>query len=171
MRSVSYIRRHRADLLRRMGRPVEARRDLDMAIYAADAGGYADFRHFAEVSEVRLWLAQNENVGVGLERLDVAEIYADRMDMPRLKVEILRTRAAVLLRQGESRIASDIAVEAIRIANLNDLVLRRINCTDLLSRIYLRQGDEAGATHLRNIALRAARVCRYVIIATPVGDG
>jgi tetratricopeptide (TPR) repeat protein/predicted protein tyrosine phosphatase len=167
MRSASFIRRHRADLLRRMGRPEEAARDLERALHAADVGGYDDFRHFAELSEVRLWFTLRERIPQALERLDQAEIYADRMDMPRLKVEILRTRAEILLQQGESRIAGDIAIEAIRIANLNHLVLRRITCTQLLSRIYRRQGDERSANHLKAVAQRAARTVGYLLVPHP----
>ncbi len=155
-RSVSYFRRCRADLLRRMGRQNDFHYELDMVIQAAEAGGYIDFVHFAHVSEARLQLASDGNVRDLLPQLEHAEKYADMMDMTRLKGEVLRTRADILLKQDETTLAADLVSEALRIANLNGLVWRRIAYTELLSKITRQQGNTAAADRLLQWTSRSA---------------
>jgi len=160
-RSVSYFRRSFADLLRKLNRIPEAKKQLELAILAAESGGYMDFVHFAHLSDARLHLAEDEDAQELIPQLARAEAYAELMDMPRLRGDVLRTRAEILLRQNETDLAADLAAKALRIANLSGLVLRRINYMELLSRIYRRQGDIAAADKLSDWAARSARYIGY----------
>ncbi|CBS89308.1 protein of unknown function (plasmid) [Azospirillum lipoferum 4B] len=171
LRPTSQLRRYRAHMLCKMGRTDDARRELDAAVQAAEAGGFSDFIHLAQVSEARLGLARGAGLAELLPGLDSAEAYADRMDMPRLKVDLLRIRAEIFLSQGETRLPADLVTEALRVANLNDLVPRRIAGTELLSRIYRAQGNLEGAARLLASARRTARSCGYFLAADTKGSG
>lgn len=161
LRAISQLRRQRADMLRKTGRIAAARRELESAVQAAEAGGFSDFLHYARVSKARIDFADGAGLSELLPPLDKAEAYAARMDSPRLKVDVLRMRAEIFLAQGETRLPADLTREALRLSNLNDLVLRRIANTELLSRIYRQQGNSEGAERLQASAWRAARACGY----------
>ena len=162
LRSVSYFRKQRSDLLRRLGQRDQAREQLDLSIQAAEAGGYIDFVHFAHVSDARLHLADGDARSL-LPQLERADAYADMMDMPRLKGEVLRTRAEILLLQNETTLAADLVSWALRIANLNGLVLRRIAYSELLSKIYRKQGNVIAADRLLQWTSRSARDIGYAL--------
>lgn len=160
-RPVSYLRRAEADLFRRVGRNDDAKQALEESLRIAEAGGFNDYYHFSQLSEVRLNLATSAQLVDLLPTVDQAERYADRMDMPRLKIEALRTRAEVFLSQGETRLAGEMAAGAMRLAKLNDLVLRRISLTELLSRIFRRRGNLLAADRMQALAERSARRVGY----------
>jgi hypothetical protein len=63
--------------------------------------------------------------------------------------------------QGETTLAGQLVTRAIRIANLNGLVLRRISGLELLSRVYLARGNRNGAERLRTRTIQAARDTGY----------
>lgn len=160
-RPISYLRRAEADLFRRVGRIEEAKQALEDSLRIAEAGGFNDYYHFSQLSEVRLNLTTSAQLVDLLPTVDQAERYADRMDLPRLKIEALRTRAEVFLSQGETRLAGDLAASAMRLAKLNDLVLRRISLTELMSRIFRRRGNLLAADRMQSLAERSARRVGY----------
>jgi hypothetical protein len=79
----------------------------------------------------------------------------------RLKCEVLLLRGEIQVAQGELVLAAQIVTRAIRIANLNGLVLRRIGGLHLLAEIHRLRGDRDGATRIAARAERASRDTGY----------
>ena len=157
------------DLHRHIGKAELAIADYKRAHDYAEAAGYADFVHYARIgiARTRLWRTRSSTeIEESMRILEAAEEYADRMDIPRLKCEVMVIRGEIQIGQGEMVLASQLVTRAIRIANLNGLVLRKISALQLLSEIHRARGDMAGADRLYNQTLQAAREIGYHLTVT-----
>ncbi len=151
LRALSIFYRHRADLHRHLLDFDTALLDISKSLHHAEAGAHIDLIHYTRIAESRILLRRSGSAAslkdkIGL--LQAAEDYADRMDIARIKCEALLMRGELQLVQGELLLASQFVTRAIRIANLNGLILRRIGGLHSLAEIYRRRGDTAGADRI-----------------------
>ncbi len=164
LRPLSMFYRHRADLHRHVHDFDSAATDINRSLHHAEAGGHVDMMHYTRVAEVRILFRGSGSLASIKDRLDylqMAEDYADRMDISRLKCEVLLLRAEIQVAQGEFLLAAQIVTRAIRIANLNGLVLRRIGGLHLLAEIHRLRGDRDGAARIAARAESASRDTGY----------
>jgi len=162
LKPLSLFQKCLGELKRHMGMYEAAETDLVKAVQIAEAGGYIEFVHEAQVSRVRNAINLRGSEPARLtEILDAAQNYAERMDLGRLLCEVLRARAELLIAQGQSAVAAQFATRAIRIATLNGLTLRKIAHLELLARIEQYRGNYVGAARLDARIVRAARHVGY----------
>jgi tetratricopeptide (TPR) repeat protein len=164
LRPLGILKQHLGDLHRHLEQFDKARACYLEAIQVAEAGGYTDQVHYARISEITADVREGRYSRVletAAPYLQEAEEYADRMDIPRLKVDVLLIRGEIQIRQGETSLASQLITRGLRIANLHGLILRRIYALRLLSHVYRARGNTIVAERLRFYALRAARDTGY----------
>lgn len=170
IRPLAMLLDHRADLHRRTGDLEAAGRDYRTALEHAEAGGYADLVHYVRIGQARARLRERwtaASVQEAMKHLKEAEDYADRMDIPRLKCEALLRRCEVQVDQGDTTLAGQLVTQAIRVANLNGLALRKISGLLLLSKVLETRGNSDVASRVRNRAIVSARDIGYHSIITP----
>jgi tetratricopeptide (TPR) repeat protein len=141
-----------------------ARNEFRDVIQLAEAGGYADLGHYARLNEAKAYVRDPEGtdrIDSALRRLHAAQDYADRMDIPRLSVDVLLFRGEILLKQGERTRAGQLMARGLQIANLNGMMFRRIFAMEWLSAVYEARDNGDAAARLRAYTLRAARACGY----------
>ena len=163
-RPVSMFLRNRGELHRHNGNYEDAKKDLSAAIDHARLSGSEDMAWFAIVAKVRLETVQRSEFGQAVRILETAENYADAMDIPFLKSEISFVHAQILLRQGETALASEKATQALRIATLNGLTLRSIAYRSLLADIHTERGWAEPAKRIKAHALQAAGNAGYRLL-------
>ncbi|NJO32295.1 MAG: hypothetical protein HC869_03370 [Rhodospirillales bacterium] len=69
--------------------------------------------------------------------MESATRYADYMDMPKLKVELLFNRGQVALERGDTKAAGKCATKALAAASYHGMKLRKISAVELLGEIIL----------------------------------
>jgi hypothetical protein len=154
-RAASIFYRHLADLRRARGDEPGARDHIGMAVNLAARGGHEDIRHMARLAQARIDVAfARPERGTALQReLDSIQHYAKLMGMQRLMCDVSLMRAEILLRQGESRLSSDLALAALSIATTNGLNLKKVDAMLALAKCYLDRGRlNAGRILLRQAA-------------------
>lgn len=171
-RPVSVFRRHRGELHRHRRDFEAAEKDFVAAIDRARQAGYEDMATFAVVARARMHIARSNAADFKevARTLDAAERYADAMDLPSLKCEISFVHAKLLLKQGETAIAGEKAIRALRIATLNGLVLRSVAYRELLADIYLERGWLEQAKRMRLQVVQAAKNTGYQLITQGAFD-
>lgn len=169
-RPVSILKRHYGDMLRLVGRFEDAEREYRAAERGATAGGNMDLVHMAQVTMARLRFAQGIVDDTARRLLDEATAYADTMELPRLKAESLFARGEALLHSGETTLAGDFAVRALRIATLNGLALRKAAYAELMVRIYRARGDDHAADVLLAKTIKAARGQGYNVLINRIAS-
>jgi len=167
LRPLAIFHRYRGDLHRYTGDFSAARAEYQKAIRYAESGSNTDMIHYARIADAKArirerWPAATAgSVHETIRHLQDAEAYADRMDIPKLKSEVLLARGEIQISQGETTLAGQLITRGIRIANLHGLALRRIDGLDLLSRVYLVRGNIAAYERLNARTMRAARDVGY----------
>jgi tetratricopeptide (TPR) repeat protein len=169
-RPVSILQRHYGDMLRLVGRFGDAERVYRSAERAATAGGNMDLVHMAQVAMARLRFAQGIVDESTRRLLEEATAYANTMELPRLKAESLFARGEALLHSGETTLAGDFAVRALRIATLNGLALRKAAYSELMVRIYRARGDDHAADVLLAKTIKAARGQGYNVLMNRIAS-
>jgi hypothetical protein len=160
------LKMHRANLDLYRANFADAAREFRESLQLSEAGGFTDLQHYARLGLIKVDIRDarpdrlTETQGAS-RTLDIAETYADRMDIPRLKVEVLLLRAEMLIRQGETTLAGQLVTHGLRIANLNGLAFRRITALELLAQVYRARGHVEPADRLQGLALRAGRSMGY----------
>ena len=157
------------------GRYDDSQREFAESLQLAEAGGFSDLVHTAYMGALKAHLRRPGNHDHDIMReqarsLDVAEAYADRMDIPRLKVDVVLLRAEVLLRQNETTLSGTHVTQGLRIANLNGLTFRKIFALELLARVYRTRGHRKAADRLDVFTQRAARSTGYHLSVFRKGD-
>ncbi len=165
-RAAAITTRHLADLYRLERRYDDSDRTLTEALHLAQEGKYEDIRHSILLARVRLTLARLGTLPSWQEHMRDAqaamlevEHYAREMGIPRLESEILELRAQFQLRGGDLQSARDFACRAIEIANLHGLLLRKMQCMNVLAKaLYgLKEYDQA-----RSIAMASLQMAEQV---------
>ncbi|MDC7788089.1 SIR2 family protein [Rhodoplanes sp. TEM] len=163
-RSVSLFLRHRGQLHRDMEDYDKAGEDLSASVNYARRSGFEDMAHLAMVAKARMNVARQHDLRQQTRCLEEAERYAGAMDIPILTAEASFVHAQILLQQGETALASDKAVKAIRIATLHGQYLRSIAYRSLLADILRERGWTDEATRIKGQALQAARSIGYRLL-------
>jgi tetratricopeptide (TPR) repeat protein len=164
LRAVALLKQHSGFLYMHLGQFEDARREFRDSLQLAEAGGYADFAHYARIAEAKAHVRDRSmprSFDSALRRLEAAQEYADRMDIPRMSIETLLFQGEILIEQGEAALAGELITRAIQMANLHGLMFRRIFAMELLSRAYTMRHDAVGAARLRAEAQRSARSLGY----------
>ena len=157
-RAASIFLKHQSDLLRGVGKTDDARKCIDQALNFAQEGCHEDVRHIALLSRAKLLInCEPAKASEIYGCLDEAERYADVVGMPRLSCEAAELRARLLLRQGETRLASSLASRSIEIAATNDLRIRKMNALLLLADICIARGERHTARPLIELGWRIAK--------------
>jgi tetratricopeptide (TPR) repeat protein len=163
-RPVSIFLRHRGNLLRSLNKLGDARRDIERAYATASAAGLQDLLWLAHVELAALDIHDPQkrgDSGAIIKKLEEAEKYADKMDIPRLTCHVMSVYASLLLAQGETGRAGQLVTRALRIATLNGMTLRGISFRILLASIRRARGRMEEADRIRDQALAAARRIGY----------
>ena len=164
-RPVAEFQRNLGDLLRHYGRHNQAETELMKAVQIADAGGYMELVHHAQVARVRNAIESGgADVTTFIELLNMADEYAEKMDLARLLCEVLMVRALLLIRNGHSIVAGPFVTRAIRIATLSGLSLRKIAYLELLVKIERNRGGRESAERLRARTIQAAQNVGYNLV-------
>lgn len=135
-RGVSIFARHLADLLHQTAGATdpEFRQSRDEALNLAIECGHEDMEHLIRLAMVKHRIeGADATTGVGLHgQLQAVEKYARESGMPRLLCEVSFLRARLLQVQGDHGSAARHAAEALGIACVNDLRLRKASSLLLL---------------------------------------
>jgi hypothetical protein len=160
-RGCALFLRHWGDLVRAEGASGfdESERHLQEALRMAQRGRHEDVRHMAMLSLARLAIERGDP---GRKRtihpdLDEVERYAQITGMVRLGCEVALLRALMLMREGETRMASVECLRSLQIAAAYDMRLRTINATLLLSEICAARKLWTTAKELLDFASISAR--------------
>jgi tetratricopeptide (TPR) repeat protein len=164
IRPVAMLKIHSGFLYLHMEQFQEARKEFKEAVLLAEAGGYADIVHYAHLAEAKAVMRDPLTRGdfeKALKRLRMAQSYADRMDIPRMTVEVLLFRGEMLIEQGETTRAGELISTALQIATLNRMMFRRVLALELLSKVYEKRENHIVAEQLRGYTRQAARQMGY----------
>lgn len=151
-RALGIFNRHFADLLRALGDRSAAARRIEAAIAAAEAGRQQDVLQLARVSQARLIHDDPGNRPQAQRILQLADTYADRSGLLKLKADVLEARGGFLLSQGEIHLAGRIAVHSLRLCAENGMTLRKISALILMGRIMGQRGNRSSAENMLAVA-------------------
>ncbi|MCH9808548.1 MAG: SIR2 family protein [Alphaproteobacteria bacterium] len=168
LRALSIFNRHLADLHRLEQRDDDARRAISRAITAAARAEQRDLHHMALIAEARLERRNKDAKDKVLPLVLKAEDYAREMGAPKIRLDALRLRAEVVLSQGESSLAGQLAAEAIAIGRRHGMRLRMIASLVLYGRILQQRGPDQMKTaeQILDQAFRAADTAGYQLKAS-----
>ena len=128
-RAASIFARHHADLLRALGRhhAASATEYVNRSIHHASNGAHEDIRNLAQVSKLKIRIANSDISTEAVEaRLISIERYARIIGVPRLMYECAGVRALIMLRNGDARSAHAESFRSLNIANRYGMRLRTI---------------------------------------------
>lgn len=166
-RAASIFSRHWGDLERREDRAdsPDAAELIERSIQYAIEGGHEDLRQLGLMAQVKLHISQGGGADLSNVHnvLDKAERYAHTMEMPRLAWHVAEARARLSIAQGEMRVATSEAVQALTIASSNELRIRKISTLVLLAEVFQKRGRVDEATSMINVGATLARAahCHY----------
>jgi tetratricopeptide (TPR) repeat protein len=152
-----------ADLLRLEGHYEQARKLLQHAVLAARQGEQRDVFHFALVSEARLARDQEDKGEFRKAQtwLDQAETYADEMGIPKIKADVLKIRAEIMLTQGETDFAGRLAARSVGICSQHGMRLRKLSALVVYGKIVAARGQVDLATEILKDASQEASHLGY----------
>ena len=160
-RACALFHRHWGDLSRSDG-PAgfdDSQEHLQEALRMAQRGRHEDVRHMVMLSLARLSIERGDpdrrrNIHPDLDEVDR---YAQLTGMVRLGCEVALLRALLLMREGETRMASVECLRSLQIAAAYDMRLRAINATLLLAEICAARKLWPTAAELLEFASISAR--------------
>lgn len=168
LRVVSIFAKHAADLHRRLHQTEKAREFAIRAVDAAQNSEQRDLVWMARLTQVRLWLAGDRNLGITPLRIaDDAIRYAEVMNLSRLRSEAMRLRAECLLQSGDAVTAGKAAMEAAATANRSGLRLMKVAAAMVFARSLEMRGRPTDAEAVLHATMREARRRRFDLY---VGD-
>ena len=153
-RAVSIFKRHLADLHRARGNIGEAKECLQHAVAAAEAGGQQDILHYARIAEARVY--RGKDARRAIYWLDLAERYADSMDIPKMKAEVWKVRGDIMLAQGENKLAGELAVASLGVCSLHGMTLRKVSALILMGQVTAHRRNPVSAERMMLTARRIA---------------
>lgn len=163
-RAASIFARHLGDLRRIMGgdKREEAKARIEQALNLAEEGSHEDVRHMALLAHARLRIDtySHANAHTVHGDLDQVEKYGRTIGLPRLLCEALALRARLLLKQGETHLASSLAAQSLEIAASNNMRIRTLSALLLLAEICIERDQRRAARPLIELAARLARSSR-----------
>jgi tetratricopeptide (TPR) repeat protein len=163
MRGASIFHRH-LGMLRWQNQDVaKAMEHFRQSEALAEAGGHEDIRQYALLAVVRSEVKPEERKfrPETLQQLQSIENYARTMGVPRLESDVYRSRGYLLLHQGETKLAGQLAEKALEVAILNGLTLRKITAMILLGRTYQARNHPDACKTLLTRASELARRANY----------
>lgn len=171
-RAPAIFYRHRGDVARRQLNTEDARRYLSAALNHARSGGHQDLVNRITVAAVKNealsdTASHDSAYAPPLERLDQCEAYATLMEMPSLTVDVLLTRAAILLKQGEASRSGALAAKAAAIAKGSDMTLRLNAALNIHADVLQQRNETEAAQRQLKRSMGLARKCGNVIA---IGD-
>jgi len=169
-RAASIFSRHLGDLLsNNLGteRSQDALQELHNSVHFAQEGGHEDVLHASMLSlaRCRMRLPGTSMTSIHNE-LDTIERYARVVGMPRLSCEVGLVRARLLLMQGETRLASSLAMKSLQIATVNDLKVRKVSSLLMLAEVHLQRKETSVVRPLLALGARMAKVCNLFFALT-----
>ncbi len=167
-RAAAIFAKHRGDLMRALGdeRRPDAQHWIEQSLNFAQEGCHEDVRHMTLLSRANLRIGEKgQGSGEIYSDLDEAERYAQIVGMPRLACEAAALRARLLMEQGETRLATSLAADSLRIAATNNLRIRKMNALLLLTEICMKTRQPHQAKPLLTLASRLAKSsgCHYAL--------
>lgn len=145
-RGLAVFRKHYADLLRITLRPQKARRQLVLAIAAAERSGSMDLLHHARISEARLKL---NSESPDLRAIDLAmehtARFAETTGLDQIAVDAALVRSSIAHKRGRLVQASEMALKASALATQNGMKLRELSAQLLLANVRLDLSDSESA--------------------------
>ncbi len=171
-RPASMFRRCRGELYRHLRQFDKSENDFNIAVDLARRVGYEDMAHIALVARARMMIARgnHEDFEEVVSAITRAENYADIMEMPYLKAESSFVHAKLLLRQNETAAAGSRAIRALRIANLNGLILRSASYRAFMIDVFEARGWRSIAKQQKQNVYRSAKHCGYALLTMGTGD-
>jgi ATP/maltotriose-dependent transcriptional regulator MalT len=164
-RAASIFSRHLGDLLGNLrgDHLADARQAIDNAIHFAQEGGHEDVRYLALLSSAKLRIDHGDIVqSPEIHRnLDGVERYARVVGMPRLICTVNLARSRLLLRQGETERAAQLATESLEVSTMNDLRLLKISGLLVLAEIHIQRGNGRAARPLLELGERMAKAFNH----------
>ena len=139
-RAQSYFKRHLAAVETRLGNFAEATRLARECKALATSQNAPDLVAFASEMEGRVYSAARED-SKAIRKFRIALVEAQRLDISRLKADILLGIATVQLRLGDASAARRRAVAVMELANENLLVLRQVKAMVILGKVAAESGD------------------------------
>jgi len=172
-RAAAIFSMHLGDLLRALAVDTDlalrtaSLQKIDAALSLAQEGCHEDVRHLALLARAQHWISFDPN-GRASEihnDLDEADRYARVVGMPRITTQVSALRARLLMKQGETRLASALARQSLEIACTHDLRVRKMNALLLLSDIYMRRRQYADARPVVHLGERLAKSygCHFAV--------
>jgi tetratricopeptide (TPR) repeat protein len=158
-RGASIFHRHLGMLLMSINLNDKARHHFHESQALAEAGGHEDIRQYALIAVIRsrVGIDQRQFKPEILTQLQAIEKYARVMGIPRLESDVYRSRGYLLLHQGETQLAGELATRSLEIATLNGLQLRKISAMILLGRTYHQRGHYQACKTVLTRAIDLAR--------------
>ncbi|MEP4194113.1 MAG: SIR2 family protein [Aliishimia sp.] len=132
----------------------------------AESTGHEDVRHHAELTTIRLRLANQGPGRIDLKDqkiLGQVENFARRMAIWSLSVDTLMVRARILLEQNEHRASGRLLTRAMAIAKRHAMNLRLNNCLTIYAQLLLQRGDVDGAFGIAQQSLNMAKRSNYAL--------
>jgi len=144
-RAASIFMKHQADLYRGTGDYEKAEDLVTRAIYEANSTRQMDVFHLGRISLARLRYRQNpSDTAHATELLNEATIYAERLGIPKIQVEVDTFYAQILIENGDLDAAGACLVKAIATASRFGMNLRKITAVQN----YVRLADAREDTKL-----------------------
>ena len=162
-RAESYFKRHLAALETRLGNTVDAVRLARECKALAASQNAPDLIAFASEMEGRAHSAAGENEKA-IRKFRIALAEAERLDISRLKADILLGLAKIQLRLGDANAARRRAIEVMELANENLLVLRQAKALVIFGKVAAELGEDKLAHDILDHAVQLAADSQFRLV-------